>query len=193
MPPDRPAERFEIDGIAPFSGRASRRTVASQRSIAETGAMQDQLTVSFGAFSLDTVRRTLTGPSSATELSPLATRFLAELARTPGQTVERSALIAALWRDDPVQGDAALNRLVSEVRQAVGDDPKKPSLIQTVPRRGYRLVTGSAAASAPSIAERVNGISYGKLAAIAGLIVLITIAGKVLLDSAIPVFWVASR
>lgn len=155
--------------------------------------MQDQLTVSFGAFSLDTVRRTLTGPAGPTELSPLATRFLAELARSPGLTIERSALIAALWRDDPVQGDAALNRLVSEVRQAIGDDPKKPSMIQTVPRRGYRLVTAPSAAPQRTLAEQVNGISYGKLAVIAGMIVLITIAGKILLDSAIPVFWAANQ
>lgn len=155
--------------------------------------MQDQLILPFGAFTLDTVRRTITGPSGATELSPLATRFLAQLAQTPGKTVERTALITALWRDDPVQADAALNRLVSEVRQALGDDPKKPRLIQTVPRRGYRLVAGSPSAPAQAIAERVNRISYGKLAAIAGLIVLITVAGKILLDAAIPVFWVANQ
>lgn len=155
--------------------------------------MQDQLTLSFGAFMLDTVRCTLSGPSGSTELSPLATRFLTELARTPGQTVERSALIAALWRDDPVQGDAALNRLVSEVRTALGDDPKKPNLIQTVPRRGYRLVPAPAATPPAPLAERINRISYGKLAAAAGLIVLVTVALKILLDAAIPVFWAASR
>lgn len=155
--------------------------------------MQDHLTLSFGAFTLDTVRCTLGGPRGPTELSPLATRFLAELARTPGQTVERSALIAALWRGDPVQGDAALNRLVSEVRTALGDDPKKPDLIQTVPRRGYRLVSASAATPAAPLAERINRLSYGKLAAVAGLIVLVTVALKVLLDAAIPVFWAATR
>jgi DNA-binding winged helix-turn-helix (wHTH) protein len=82
---------------------------------------------------------------------------------------------------------------VSEVRQALGDDPKKPHLIQTVPRRGYRLVTSAAPAPAQSIAERVNRISYGKLAAVAGMIILLTVAGKILLDAAIPVFWAATR
>ncbi|MBL8530755.1 MAG: winged helix-turn-helix domain-containing protein [Hyphomonadaceae bacterium] len=153
------------------------------------------LAFSFGGFRLDTVRCTLSGPNGETTLSPIATRFLAELARTPGEIVERTALIAALWRDDPVVADAALNRLVSEVRQALGDDPRNPRLIQTVPRRGYRLVANAAPAPAPAptLAERLNGTSYGKLAAVAGLIVLLTIAAKVLLDAAIPVFWAATR
>ena len=154
--------------------------------------MADALSLSFGSFTLDTVRCTLTGPSGATALSPLATRFLAELARTPGQVVERAALTIALWRDDPVQADAALNRLVSEVRQALGDDPKKPSLIQTVPRRGYRLVSGPVTAPV-TLAERVNRVSYGRLAAIAALLVLITACAKLLLDAAVPVFWAAGQ
>lgn len=154
------------------------------------------LILTFGPFSLDTVRCTLTGPSGEIQLSPLATRFLTELSRTPGETVERPALINALWRDDPVVADAALNRLVSEVRQALGDDPKNPRIIQTVPRRGYRLVAGAPAApSASSTAwsERVNRVSYGKLAALAGLIILATAAVKLLIDSAIPLFWAANR
>lgn len=145
--------------------------------------------ITFGVFTLDTVRGTLSGPNGEIQLSPLATRFLAELAATPGQVVERSALIAALWREDPVQADAALNRLVSEVRQALGDDPKKPALIQTVPRRGYRLVAAASAKLEPTtLTERVNRISYAKLAAIAGLVILMTIATKILIDSAVPLF-----
>jgi DNA-binding winged helix-turn-helix (wHTH) protein len=146
--------------------------------------------VSFGAFTLDTVRRRLTGPQGETQLSSLATRLLVELARTPGLTVERSALIAALWKDDPLMADAALNRLVSEARQALGDDPKNPSLIQTVPRRGYRLVAVPASAAAPSLRnpiQALNEVSYGKLAAVGVLILLVAIALKVLLDALIPV------
>ena len=87
------------------------------------------LSIEFGAFTLDTVSRRLSGPHGEASVSPLVARLLAELARAPGETIERAALIAALWRDDPLIADAALNRLVSEARQAVGDDPKNPSLI----------------------------------------------------------------
>ena len=157
--------------------------------------MQDTLTIAFGAFTLDTVKLRLTGPQGETQLSPLVTRLLVELARTPGQTIERSSLIAALWRDDPVIADAALNRLVSEARQVLGDDPKDPTLIQTVPRRGYRLVAAAAAAPGPHpldrAAEAANRVSYAKLAIVAGLIVLITVAIKIVLDTLIGVLAVA--
>jgi|CXWL01.1.fsa_nt_gi DNA-binding winged helix-turn-helix (wHTH) protein len=154
------------------------------------------LRVRFGAFTLDTVGCTLTGPAGETQLSPLAARLVAELARTPGETVERTALISALWRDDPVLGDGALNRLVSEARQALGDSPKNPKLIQTVPRRGYRLVAGAGEPMPPlheQMAGAANRVSYTKLAIIGGLILLFAVSAKVLMDTAIGVLWVANN
>lgn len=151
------------------------------------------LTLSFGAFTLDTVNCCINGPSGETALSPLATRLLAELGRAPGQVVERQTLITALWRDDPVVADAALNRLVSEVRLALKDDPKHPKLIQTVPRRGYRLVAGETPKPAEAVTAAINKLSYGKLAALAGVIVLAAVAIKVVLDSAIAVIWAANQ
>ncbi|MBX3428334.1 MAG: winged helix-turn-helix domain-containing protein [Hyphomonadaceae bacterium] len=134
----------------------------------------------------------MSGPHGEASVSPLVARLLAELARAPGETIERAALIAALWRDDPLIADAALNRLVSEARQAVGDDPKNPSLIQTVPRRGYRLVAVSPSPLGKAEGSKVglqvlNEVSYGKLAAIGVLLLLVATALKVLLDALIPV------
>ena len=47
-------------------------------------------------------------------------------------------MLKALWPDVAVT-DNALTQVVSELRQALGDDPAAPKFIQTVPRRGYRL------------------------------------------------------
>ena len=74
------------------------------------------------------------------KLSPLASQLLQILARRPGSLVERTELIDRLWRGNWLIGDPALNRVISEIRSALGDDPKQPTLIQTVPRRGYRLI-----------------------------------------------------
>ncbi len=59
--------------------------------------------------------------------------------------------------------DNALTQAVSELRQALGDDPAKPTYIQTVARRGYRFVAkveaatahadAAAASSSPAAAE----------------------------------------
>jgi TolB-like protein len=53
--------------------------------------------------------------------------------------VSKDELFAALWPDVAVT-DNALTQAVSELRQALGDDPAKPTYIQTVARRGYRFI-----------------------------------------------------
>lgn len=100
---------------------------------------------------LDTLSHMLSVNGRPVQLSPLASRLLQLLALKPGEVVERGEIIAALWKGDYLIGDPALSRLVSELRAATGDDPKQPGLIQTVPRRGYRLVTQIAAAEAAAV------------------------------------------
>jgi TolB-like protein/Tfp pilus assembly protein PilF len=53
--------------------------------------------------------------------------------------VGKDELFAALWPDVAVT-DNALTQAVSELRQALGDDPSSPTYIQTVARRGYRFI-----------------------------------------------------
>jgi len=53
--------------------------------------------------------------------------------------VGKDELFSALWPDVAVT-DNALTQAVSELRQALGDDPAKPTYIQTVARRGYRFI-----------------------------------------------------
>ncbi|HET9231806.1 MAG TPA: winged helix-turn-helix domain-containing protein [Vitreimonas sp.] len=102
-----------------------------------------------GGYMLDTLSHTLTQDGRAVQLSPLASRLVQVLARRRGELVERGDIIDVLWKGDWGVGDPALSRLVSEVRSAAGDDAKRPMLIQTVPRRGYRLVSAVASPSAP--------------------------------------------
>lgn len=92
------------------------------------------------SFRLDPIRNQLVLEGRVIPLSPLATRLLELLAREPGAVVKRNAIIDELWQGNYLVGEAALNRLVSEVRHAAGDDARDPRLIQTLPRRGYRLV-----------------------------------------------------
>ena len=53
--------------------------------------------------------------------------------------VGKDELFSALWPDVAVT-DNALTQAVSELRQALGDDPSNPTYIQTVARRGYRFI-----------------------------------------------------
>jgi hypothetical protein len=57
----------------------------------------------------------------------------------PGRLFTREQIEAALWPDVTVTEDS-LTQAVRRVRIALGEDPKRPRFIETVPRRGYRWV-----------------------------------------------------
>ncbi len=61
------------------------------------------------------------------------------LASHAGATVTRDQLIEQLWNGAHVTEDA-LNRSISKLRKVFGDDPKNPTVIETIPKVGYRLI-----------------------------------------------------
>jgi len=56
-----------------------------------------------------------------------------------GSVVPKERLIGEVWPDTFV-GDDALTRCISELRRAFEDDPKTPQVIETIPKRGYRVM-----------------------------------------------------
>jgi len=94
----------------------------------------------FGAFVLDTVAFRLHRGGAPVPLSPKIVDLLHYLLLRPSALVTKEELFAALWPDVAVT-DNALTQAVSELRQALGDDPSSPTYIQTVARRGYRFVS----------------------------------------------------
>ena len=47
-----------------------------------------------------------------------------------------------------LSAESVLKSAISEVRAALGDDPKQPRYIETVSRRGYRFIAAPAGAQA---------------------------------------------
>lgn len=72
-------------------------------------------------------------------LEPKAMEVLVCLARHSGSVVSKERLFSEVWPDTFV-GDDALTRCISELRRAFEDDPKAPRVIETIPKRGYRLL-----------------------------------------------------
>ncbi len=72
-------------------------------------------------------------------LAPKAFDLLELLVTRPAAMVSKDEIMRALWPDIAVT-DNALTQVVSDLRQALGDDPMSPRYIQTVPRRGYRFI-----------------------------------------------------
>jgi len=82
-------------------------------------------------------------------LPPQQMDLLLLLARRPGHTFHREEITDALWQGVEVE-EGGLSRCVSELRKALGDDARDPRYIETVHKRGYRLV---AAVSPPAPAR----------------------------------------
>ncbi len=81
----------------------------------------------------------VSGPGFETHLKPKAAEVLLYLAERPFELVERDELLRAVWGENAGSPEA-LTHVISELRSCCKDHAGSPSVIQTVPRRGYRLL-----------------------------------------------------
>ncbi len=61
------------------------------------------------------------------------------LADHAGELVDKRELVDAVWQTEFVS-DNTLTRRIAELREALGDDARNPRFIETIPKRGYRLI-----------------------------------------------------
>ncbi|GAB5521463.1 MAG: winged helix-turn-helix domain-containing protein [Rhodothermales bacterium] len=73
-------------------------------------------------------------------IEPKMVEVLAVLAQHAGTPVTRQTLLDTVWADVVVSDDV-LTRCISELRKLLGDDARRPTVIETLPRVGYRLIT----------------------------------------------------
>lgn len=66
-------------------------------------------------------------------------RLLLCLAEKPGEVVNTEDLLNHVWPEVFVSHDSVY-QAVAALRRVLGDDPKRPAYIETVPRLGYRMV-----------------------------------------------------
>src|SRR6202050_4261968 len=66
-------------------------------------------------------------------------RLLLCLAERPGEVVSIEDLLTQVWSGVIVTPDSVYQAIAS-LRRLLGDDPKEPAYIATVPRLGYRMV-----------------------------------------------------
>jgi TolB-like protein/DNA-binding winged helix-turn-helix (wHTH) protein/Tfp pilus assembly protein PilF len=81
----------------------------------------------------------LRGPAGERRVQPKAMDVLLSLAEHAGDVVERDTLVREVWGERAVT-DEPLTRAIGELRQALGDVRGEPRYIQTIPKRGYRLL-----------------------------------------------------
>ena len=94
---------------------------------------------SIGEWQVQPLRDVIIGPHGPVHLEPRFMEVLRCLAARAGHVVERQEIIDHVWANSPASDDA-LTRCVSELRHILGDHREHPQYIQTIPKRGYRLV-----------------------------------------------------
>jgi len=86
---------------------------------------------------------------------------LALLLERPGEVVTRQEFEKKLWPGDTfVDFDHSLNTAIKKLRQALGDDKKKPRFVETLPKRGYRFI-GNLKHTAPQLPARAPASASG--------------------------------
>lgn len=70
---------------------------------------------------------------------PKSMAVLEALAAAHGEVVSRDRLMAEVW-PGTVVSDESLTRCIADLRQAMGDSGRAPRFVETVPKRGYRLI-----------------------------------------------------
>ncbi|HXC52494.1 MAG TPA: AAA family ATPase [Candidatus Limnocylindrales bacterium] len=95
---------------------------------------------------------------------PKAFLVLRRLMERPGQLVTKSDLLDTVWPGTFIT-ETVLNNAVGQLRQALGDDTRRPRFIETVHRRGFRWIGPSQTASALPPAAIGDEIGVGFAAA----------------------------
>lgn len=94
------------------------------------------MTVRFGDFFYDERAWELRRGAETVTVSPKAFQLLAALLEVCPRALSRQELQNRLWPDTHVT-HTSLPRVVNELRQALGDDPREPRYVRTVHGHGY--------------------------------------------------------
>lgn len=104
-------------------------------------------------------RNRLTRGSESVQLEPRLMDVLVFLAERRGQVVSRDQLVEGVWKVRFIS-EWAITRAIAKLRRALGDTAARPRYIETISKRGYRLLapvaravgTASGGIAAPAVA-----------------------------------------
>lgn len=90
------------------------------------------------------------------KLEPKAMMVLLCLAREAGDVISREQLESTVWADRVVGYDSLATAII-KIRKAFNDDSKNSQFIETVPKRGYRLIASVTKADTKVATSTTNG------------------------------------
>jgi len=131
----------------------------------------------FGEFEFDAVTGELRRGAEVQRLAPQPARVLALLADRRGELVGRDEIRRVVWNGVEVEFETSLHFCIRQIRAALSDSATTPRYIETLPRRGYRLIPEVRPLEAPSeSAPRRSRRRWPTALALAGLVALVLAA-----------------
>lgn len=141
--------------------------------------MSDTIKIADWTFAPDT--GVLQNGVGSTRLEHRAAALLELLASAPGRLVSHSEIIERVWDGRSVSPNSVAV-VISDIRRALGDDPKAPRFVETLPKRGYRLIAASQPVSdtmlAPSAAQQTRSIPLLAFVALPLIAALVFLMGQ---------------
>lgn len=149
-----------------------------------------------GPWSVDPETNVLERGNEMVRVEPKAMDVLMLLAARVGRVFTREELFAAVW-PGVIVGDEALTQTIIKLRRALGDNSRSPSYIETIAKRGYRLIAqvrpfegGDAmpaeADPAPSPRRPAHASRYARRAGWVAGFIAVAVAGAHFLHSIAP-------
>jgi DNA-binding winged helix-turn-helix (wHTH) protein/TolB-like protein/Tfp pilus assembly protein PilF len=137
--PGHPTEslRFSYEGAIVFFEGGAVATGGICAMSDQTSQTRERLQI--GGWSVDRSANELRRGEETSRIEPKAMDVLLALAARAGEVVSREALLETVW-PGVVVGDEALTQTIIKLRKALEDPPRAPIYIETIPKRGYRLI-----------------------------------------------------
>lgn len=132
----------------------------------------------FGPYVLDPATGALLGPEGPVTLRRQTFRLLEVLLTHAPDLVDHDTLLNEAWGRTALSPNV-LPQAISELRQALGDSASKPEFIETLHRRGYRVVAKvDRIEDDPAIAknQHAQGPGRGRRLALVGLSLVVPLA-----------------
>jgi DNA-binding winged helix-turn-helix (wHTH) protein len=93
-----------------------------------------------GDWQVNPQSNTLQRAEKTKQLEPKAMDVLVHLCFQKGEIVTSDELLDQCWKNVEV-GDNPLHKTITQLRKALGDKASEPTYIETIRKRGYRVIT----------------------------------------------------
>lgn len=118
-------------------------TVAAAKAGNAAQARQAAERFELGEWRVDPAANRLSHPDGEQSLEPRAMAVLLALCETPGEVLSAEALLERCWADalaEGTLGDNPVHKSINQLRRALGDSATDPRYIETIRKRGYRVI-----------------------------------------------------